>query len=490
MRTFPRGGIHPSDNKLSRGTVIERLPLPEVVYVPLSQHLGAPAEAVVKKGDVVRTGQLIARASCFVSANVHAPISGVVESVDLRLNGQGKYQEMIVIRHLGFSGASSAMPNLSEEGGTLSTSRPPSRVVATKSAPRNSPNEVTEEWADGIDTSPELVRECTLTPEEILKKIEMAGLIGMGGAGFPTHVKLTIPPGKHVTLLLINGSECEPFLTCDHRVMLERGEELLIGVTLLMRVLGVDEARVGIENNKADAIAHLQALTREHEAYRGVRIVPLKVRYPQGGEKQLVAALTGRRTPPPPGLPVDVGCVVCNVSTAVAVYEAVQKGKPLVERVVTVSGRGLTQPKNLMVRVGTPVSVLLAAAGGLPSDQGSDGRVKVLNGGPMMGKAMSYMEAPVVKSMSGLTVMEGPSARRRQQGECIKCARCVGVCPMGLEPYLLMKLSRAGMWDRLEQEWMINCIECGCCQFGCPASIPLLDFIRLGKQEVRRRNKI
>lgn len=434
MKTFHKGGVHPSDNKLSRAQAIEELPLPESVNIPLSQHIGAPAVARVAKGDTVKVGQLIAEAVGFMSADIHASVSGVVTAVDLQPNGQGIRQPMITIRREG------------------------------------------DQWAEEIDRSKELVRECTLAPSEILMRIKRAGIVGMGGAAFPTHIKLSVPAGKRVEWLIINGVECEPYLTSDHRSMLERSEELLVGITILMRALGVERAAVGIENNKPDAIARLRELAA---AYPGIRIVPLRVRYPQGGEKQLIAAVTGREVPPPPGLPIDVGAVVCNVSTTLAVYDAVQKNKPLVERVVTVTGRQLREPKNLLVRFGTPVSALLEAAGGLP-----EGEVRVLNGGPMMGRAMCNLSSPVVKGCSGVTVIGGAEARRGAESVCIKCAKCVSACPMGLEPYLLAKLARRQMWERLEGVWATNCIECGCCQFTCPAGIPLLDYIRLGKQRV------
>ena len=334
MKTFPIGGVHPSENKLSRGSAVEPLPLPDLVNIPLSQHIGAPATAKVAKGDRVLAGQLIAEATGFMSANIHASVSGVVKAVEAVPNGQGMRQPMITIQREG------------------------------------------DQWAEGIDRDPALKRDCDLAPAEILDRIKRAGIVGMGGATFPTHVKLAVPPGKKAEFLIINGVECEPYLTSDHRVMLERGEELIVGVTILMKALGVGNAFIGIENNKPDAIAHLTALAA---SYAGVRVVPLKVQYPQGGEKQLIAAVTGREVPPPPALPIDVGAVVCNASTTLAVYEAVQKNKPLLERVVTVTGKGVARPCNLLVRMGTPVSALLEAAGGLPEDAG-----KVLNGGPMM----------------------------------------------------------------------------------------------------------
>ena len=434
MKTFPIGGVHPSENKLSRGSAVEPLPLPDLVNIPLSQHIGAPATAKVAKGDRVLAGQLIAEATGFMSANIHASVSGVVKAVEAVPNGQGMRQPMITIQREG------------------------------------------DQWAEGIDRDPALKRDCDLAPAEILDRIKRAGIVGMGGATVPTHVKLAVPPGKKAEFLIINGVECEPYLTSDHRVMLERGEELIVGVTILMKALGVGNAFIGIENNKPDAIAHLTALAA---SYAGVRVVPLKVQYPQGGEKQLIAAVTGREVPPPPALPIDVGAVVCNASTTLAVYEAVQKNKPLLERVVTVTGKGVARPCNLLVRMGTPVSALLEAAGGLPEDAG-----KVLNGGPMMGRAMVNLDSPVTKGCSGITVLGGREALRGADSACIKCAKCVSACPMGLEPYLLSKLTRKQAWERLETEQITNCIECGCCQFTCPAYLPLLDYVRLGKQRV------
>ena len=269
------GGVHPSENKLSCAKPIEVLPLPEVVTIPLAQHIGAPAVAKVAKGDKVLTGQLIAEAGSFMSANIHSPVSGTVTAVDMVPNGQGLRQMMITIKREG------------------------------------------DEWAEGIDRSETLVKVCPLSAQEIVAKIKDAGIVGMGGATFPTHVKLSVPPGKKAECVIINGVECEPYLTSDHRTMLEHGEELVVGVTILMKAVGVEKAYIGIENNKPDAIAHLKRIA---EGYKGIEVVPLKVMYPQGGEKQLIAAVTGRQVPPPPALPIDVGAVVCNASTTVAVY--------------------------------------------------------------------------------------------------------------------------------------------------------------------------
>ena len=437
MKTFPIGGVHPSENKLSRGVAIEPLPLPDWVAIPLAQHIGAPATALVAKGDKVLTGQLIASASSFMSANIHAPISGEVTAVEPVINGQGLRQVMITIKREG------------------------------------------DEWVESIDRSPEIKYECDLTPEQIIAKIKEAGVVGMGGATFPTHVKLSVPPGRKAEFLIINGVECEPYLTSDHRTMLERGEELLVGVTILMKVLSVSEAYVGVENNKPDAIAHLRKLVSEKAAFRGIHITPLKVQYPQGGEKQLIAAVTGRQVPPPPALPIHVGAVVCNASTTVAVYEAVQKNKPLIERVVTITGKCVKSPKNLLTRMGTPISMLIEAAGGTPEELG-----KVVNGGPMMGRALVNLEAPVTKGCSGVTLFAEKEALRKEASDCIKCAKCISACPMGLEPYLLLKMSKKRNWEGMEQNDITSCIECGCCQFTCPAHLPLLDYVRQGKQIV------
>ena len=435
MKTFPIGGVHPSDNKKwSKASAIEVMDLPDVVNIPLAQHIGAPATAVVAKGDKVVVGQLLAEPTGFMSAAIHSPISGTVTAVDMQPNGQGLRQMMITIKREG------------------------------------------DEWSETIDRSPELVAECTLSSKEIVDRIKAAGIVGMGGATFPTHVKLSIPEGKRAELLIINGVECEPYLTSDYRTMLERGEMLIAGTRILMRAIGVERAVIGVEANKPDAVKHLRGIIGNDGA---IKVEMLKTQYPQGGEKQLIAAVMGREVPAPPALPIDVGAVVCNASTAVAVYEAVQKNKPLIERVVTVTGAGVKEPKNLLTRFGTPVSALIDKCGGLP-----EGDVRVLNGGPMMGRALCNVAMPVMKGCSGITILNGESAHRGVESACIKCAKCVEACPMGLEPYLLSKQARKKAWEAMEQNDITSCIECGCCQYTCPANIPLLDYIRLGKQTV------
>ena len=436
MRTFPIGGIHPHDNKeWSKDRAIERLELPDQVYIPMIQHIGAPSTPLVQKGDKVLTGQLIGQSAGFVSANIHATISGTVTSVDGYANGQGQRRLMVVIKREG------------------------------------------DEWVESIDRTPELKRECNLTSQEIIAKVKEAGIVGLGGAQFPTHVKLSVPDGQKAEVLIINGVECEPYLTSDYRNMLERAEELLTGVEILMRAVNVERAVIGVENNKPDAIAHLREVI-EKDSYKGIEVMPLKMRYPQGGEKQLIAAVTGRQVPPPPALPISVGAVVCNVSTAIAVYEAVQKNKPLIERVVTVTGKELKSTHNYLARFGTPVSRLFDLAG-LP-----EGDIKLLNGGPMMGRCIVDITAPLIKGCSGITVLSGKEATRGQELSCIKCGKCVEACPMGLEPYLLAKLGKMQKWDIAEEHNGADCIECGCCTYTCPSYLPLLDYIRLAKQAV------
>lgn len=437
MRTFPIGGIHPSDNKeWSKGCPIEVLELPDQVVVPMVQHIGAPATPVVKKGDKVLTGQLIGQAGGFVSANIHSPISGTVTSVDMFGNGQGLRRMMVVIKREG------------------------------------------DEWMEDIDRSPEIKRECRLTPEEIIAKIKDAGIVGLGGAQFPTHVKLSVPEGQKAEVLVINGVECEPYLTSDYRNMLERGEMVLVGIEILMRALGVKRAIIGVEANKPAAIETLRAHIAKGY-YKGIEVQALQTRYPQGGEKQLIAAVTGRQIAPPPALPISVGVVLCNVSTTIAVYEAVQKNKPLIERVVTITGKELKECHNYLMRFGVSVNTLIERAGGLP-----EGDVKILNGGPMMGRVIVDVDTPIIKGCSGITVLSGAEATRGEEGACIKCAKCVAACPMALEPYLLAKLARLKKWDLAEEHNNVDCIECGCCSYTCPANLPLLDYIRLGKQAV------
>ncbi len=433
LKTFKIGGIHPNDMKLSAGSSIRELPVPAEVKIPVGQHIGAPAVPIVKAGDAVKVGQLIAQAGGFVSANIHSPVSGKVKKIEDFVDANGYRKPCITI---------------TVEG---------------------------DEWEESIDRSPAIRREITMEPAEIINRVKEMGIVGMGGATFPAHVKLSVPPGKKCEALIINGVECEPYLTSDHRLMLEHGEEILIGVKILMHALSVDKAYIGIENNKPDAIENLSRLATSFE---GITVQPLKLRYPQGGEKQLIDACIGRQVPSGK-LPIDVGAVVQNVGTVYAIYEAVQKNKPLIERVVCVTGKPLREPSNLLVRIGTPVKNLIEAAGGMPEDCG-----KVIGGGPMMGRPYSNLDVPIVKGSSGVTLMNKEDSKRPEPQACIRCAKCVGVCPMGLEPFLMSKLAMLGRFDDLRAENVMDCIECGCCSFTCPSARPLLDFIRVGKARV------
>lgn len=441
MRTFSIGGIHPPENKLSEKAPIEVLPLPQTVVIPVSQNLGAPATPIVAKGDQVKAGQLIAKCTAFISANIHSSVSGKVIKIDDMPDSAGYLRKAIVIQVEG------------------------------------------DEWLEGIDTSPSIIKECSLSPKEIIDKVIEMGLVGMGGATFPLGVKLLPQQGKKIEVLLINGVECEPYLTADHRLMVERPEEILIGISILMKATGVAKAMIGIENNKPDAI---KILSQAAQGFQGITVHPLQVKYPQGGEKQLIEALINRRVPSGK-LPMEVGALVNNVGTAYAVYEAVQKNKPLVERVVTITGKNLKKPSNFMVRIGTSLSALIEAAGGLPTDTG-----KLVNGGPMMGKALTSVDVPITKGCSGILVFPTSESSRKPVVNCIRCARCTAGCCMGLEPYLLAVLAEKKRFEDCESHKIMDCIECGSCAYICPSGRPLLDLIRVGKAEtgkmIRKRS--
>ena len=442
IKTFSMGGIHPKENKLTHEVPTVVAELPKQAIFPLSQHIGAPAKPVVQKGDKVKVGTLIAEAGGFVSAPIFSSVSGTVFKVDTAIDATGYRKPAIIINVEG------------------------------------------DEWEESIDRSNklELVADHhELTPEEIVDRIKNAGVVGMGGACFPTFIKLTPPPTAKAECVIINAVECEPYITADYRLMMERPDEILVGLELLMIAAKVSKGYIGIETNKPAAIELLTKKCAEKFSDRNyqVEVVPLKQRYPQGGEKQLVDAVIQRQVPAPPAIPVNVGAIVQNVGTAFAVYEAVMKNKPLFERYTTVTGKKLANPGNFQVRMGTPMKDLIDFCGGMP-----EGDNKLLAGGPMMGKALTSDEVPICKGTNSVTIISDEEARRKEPQPCIRCAKCVGVCPMGLEPYLLAKLSEVKNWERAESEDITSCIECGSCHYTCPAHRPLLDNIRQGKATV------
>ncbi len=435
--TFSIGGIHPNDNKISRDCKIEVLPLPKTVYVSMAQHLGAPAKPVVAVGDSVKTGQVIAEPGGFISAFVHSPASGTVKSIAPRKDLAGNN-----VMHI----------EIAVEG---------------------------DEWAEGIDLSDTLVTEIPEDRNAMLEKIKACGVVGLGGATFPTHVKLNPAPGSKAECLILNGAECEPFLTSDFRILLERTKEIVVGAAIMQKILGGCRTVIAIEENKPEAIEAVNKAISDL-AYPGIEVAVMKKRYPQGGEKQLIDAVMKRQVKSG-GLPISVGAVVQNVATSLAVYEAVQKNMPLITNVLTITGNCLPVEKqhNYKFRIGMPLSYIIEQAGGIP-----ESAAKLVSGGPMMGKAIANMDAATVKGSSSVLYLSEESTRRKPQSNCIRCGKCADACPMGLEPFLLYRLNKAGNTDELEKNAVQDCIECGCCLYSCPANIPLLDMIRQAKGQV------
>lgn len=437
IRTFRIGGIHPEENKITAEMATKVAALPKQAIFPLSQHIGAPTKPVVAKGDKVKVGTLIAEAGGFVSAPIYSSVSGTVFKVDTAIDATGYRVPAIIINVEG------------------------------------------DEWEESIDRSEKLETldaHPELTPEEIVERIKVAGVTGMGGAGFPTFIKLCPPPTAKAECVIINAVECEPYITSDYRLMMEHADEILVGLDLLMKAAKVEKGYIGIETNKPQAI---ELLTQKTANNPRIEVVPLKQRYPQGGEKQLVDAVIRRQVPAPPAIPVNVGAIVQNVGTAFAVYQAVMKRKPLFERYTTVTGKRLANPGNFLVRMGTPMKDLIEACGGMP-----EGNNKLLAGGPMMGKALTTVDVPVCKGTNSVTIISEEEAVRKPAQPCIRCAKCVSVCPMGLEPFLLATASAMHNWERVEAEDITSCIECGSCQFTCPSHRPILDNVRLGKSTV------
>ena len=435
-RLFP-GGIHPHEGvggkAANGGNAIAVLAAPPRVTIPLSQHIGAPAKAVVKVGDHVKVGQVIGEAGGFVSAPVHATVSGTVAAIEPVLLSNGTSATAVVID-----------------------------------------NDFNDEW---VELHPAEHPE-TLSPAEVQKIVVSAGIVGLGGATFPTHVKLTPAAGKTIEKFIINGAECEPYLTADHRLMLEKPEQIIDGVRLLMLAFDVKEAIIGVENNKPDAIA---ALTNAAKSVEGVEVRGLPVRYPQGGEKQLVYATT-KRVVPNGGLPLDVGCVVCNVGTIFAIDQAIREGRPLIDRITTVGGL-VNKPGNFRVRIGTPISTLIEACGGL-----QPGARKLINGGPMMGTALARTDIPVTKGTSGILAL-GAEGVEPEESACIRCGRCMRACPMKLAPAKLDALVRAERYEAAEGIGLMNCMECGACTFVCPAKRTLTQSFRTGKKVITTRRR-
>ena len=434
LKTFSMGGVHPEENKITAEVATVVAPLPQQAIFPLSQHIGAPATPVVNRGDKVKVGTLIAEANGFVSAPIYSSVSGTVLKVDTAIDATGYRKPAIYINVEG------------------------------------------DEWEESIDRSETLEtldKHPELTPEEIVNRIKVAGVTGMGGAGFPTFIKLCPPPTAKAECVILNGVECEPYITSDYRLMMEHADEILVGLDLLMKGAKVERGYIGIEDNKPEAIKLFEQKTANDPR---VEIVALAKKYPQGGEKQLVDAVINRQVPAPPAIPVNVGAIVQNVGTAFAVYQAVMKNKPLFERYTTVTGKQLKNPGNFLVRMGTPMRQLIDLCGGMP-----EGDNKVLAGGPMMGKSVVSTDVTVCKGTNSITILTDADAHRKAAQPCIRCGKCVSACPMGLEPYLLATLSSFKEWERLEAEQVTSCISCGSCQFTCPSHRPILDNILQGK---------
>ncbi len=434
LKTFSMGGVHPEENKITAEVATVVAPLPQQAIFPLSQHIGAPAKPVVNRGDKVKVGTLIAEANGFVSAPIYSSVSGTVLKVDTAIDATGYRKPAIYINVEG------------------------------------------DEWEESIDRSETLEtldKHPELTSEEIVNRIKVAGVTGMGGAGFPTFIKLCPPPTAKAECVILNGVECEPYITSDYRLMMEHADEILVGLDLLMKGAKVERGYIGIEDNKPEAIKLFEQKTANDPR---IEIVALAKKYPQGGEKQLVDAVINRQVPAPPAIPVNVGAIVQNVGTAYAVYQAVMKNKPLFERYTTVTGKQLKNPGNFLVRMGTPMRELIDLCGGMP-----EGDNKVLAGGPMMGKSVVSTDVTVCKGTNSITILTDADAHRKAAQPCIRCGKCVSACPMGLEPYLLATLSSFKEWERLEAEQVTSCISCGSCQFTCPSHRPILDNILQGK---------
>ena len=444
LKRFKKGGVHPNPMKLTAGRPIVPTEAPTAVRLLLSQHIGAPAKCIVKVNDEVAVGQKIAEAGGFVSAPIHTPIAGKVKKIELVRDAQGLWKEALWIE---------ASPR--EEGA------PAPMIDFDESNPYRTLEQIN-----------------ALTPKEIVDIVGEAGIVGLGGAAFPTRVKLTIPEGKKAEFFILNGAECEPYLTCDDALMRRYPTEIVTGLRYLMKAVSAPRAIIGIEANKPEAITAM-----EHAAmmYADIEVVPLRTMYPQGGEKQLIQAVTDRVVPAG-GLPIDAGVVVDNVATAFAVYRAVRFGEPLMKRVVTVTGVSVKDGGNFIAANGMDTRALIDVAGGIPENTG-----KVIGGGPMMGRAISALDAPLVKGSGGLLLVPEKESQRGDVSPCIRCCKCVEVCPMSLEPYLLQILGEFDQPAEAREAGVLNCMECGCCSYICPSNRPIVDFIRLSKLQLRKK---
>ena len=431
-----RGGVHPPEYKdLTRDKAIEKLAVPEKVIIPLQQHIGAPAEALVEVGALVKKGQVIGQAKGFISAPVHASLSGKVKKIANYPHPSGP--DMLAVE-------------IESDG--------------------------EDAWVEGLTEERDIEK---LTVQEIKDKITAAGIVGLGGAAFPTHVKIAPPEDRKIETVILNGAECEPYLTADHRLMVEDADAIIEGFQILMRVLGVAKGYVGIEDNKPESVTSMMRAA----AGTSIEVVSLHVKYPQGAEKQLIKAINKKEVPPG-GLPMDVGVVVQNVGTDYAVYEAVKYGRPLIERITTVTGHGIRSPKNLKVRIGTATQEVVDACGGFNDDMG-----RLIYGGPMMGIGHFNLEVPIVKGTSGVLVMKADEIRDRESQPCIRCGRCSSVCPMYLEPSAMGIFSERDRFDDAEKYNVMDCIECGCCSFVCPSDRPLVHLFRYAKSEIVKKRK-
>jgi electron transport complex protein RnfC len=429
-RTF-RHGVHPPEHKEdSCGVAIERLPFVREYVLPLSQHLGAPSKSVVKVGQRVRRGQVIAEPAGFVSVALHAPVTGTIQAIDLRMHPNGKMMPSIVIE---------------------------TDPYDSQRLPEASP----------IDPM-------SLDGQELVQRIQQGGLVGLGGAAFPSHVKLQVPADRRVEFVMINGCECEPYLTCDDRLMLERTQDVVRGAEIIQATVGAKRVYIGIESNKPDAVAAMSAA-----ALPDMEVISLPVKYPQGAEKLLIDAVLGKEVPMG-GLPLDIEIVVHNVGTAVAIVDLFERGIPVIERVLTVTGPAVVHPRNLLVPLGTPVSAVIERCGGLRDDVHH-----VVLGGPMMGMALKSLDVPTIKGASGILCLDRASAVPSREWACIRCGRCVEACPMFLNPTRLVQLVRGELMEELEPHHLMNCFECASCSYVCPSRLPLVQLLRMGKIMLR-----